>query len=84
MKARSLMKKAEAARAKMQDALEPINHQLRELLGDDIAHVFYQSSDGWCILFDDDHNAPLALSDIDSLFNMDRDDALEYLRKRSI
>ena len=76
--------RAEKYRKQMNNAIEPLNMKLRELLGDGNASVFYQPSDGWCVLFSEDHNAPVGMVDFDALFQMPKDAALAYLAKLSI
>lgn len=68
----------------MQAALDKINSSLSALLGEYDACVSYQSGDGWCVVFDDDHNAPIALMDLDKLLTMNKKQAIEYLHDHSI
>lgn len=84
MKASKSLVIAESYRKDMQRNLDAVNKKLIKLLGDDNASVFYQSSDGWCILFDGECNAPLDAIDIDELLAMDKDEVLDYLRRRQI
>lgn len=84
MKASHSLNTAETARARMEAALAPVNKRLSALLEDSNASVFYQHGDGWVVLFDGDHNAPLWTMDIDKLLTLGKDEALAYLRERSI
>lgn len=84
MKADTLLRRAEKHRQEMEKALAPINRALSLLFDDYNASVFYQPSDGWVILFDDDHSARLSAEEIDCLLSMSREHALEFLRGRSI
>jgi hypothetical protein len=84
MKATGCISKAEKYRQQMDSAIEPLNLKLRELLDDDNATVFHQPGDGWCVLFADDHNAPVRGIDFDVLLQMHREEALNYLMELSI
>lgn len=84
MKVIELMTRAEAHREQMQASLDAVNKKLVALLGQSEASVFYQHSDGWCVLFSEDHNAHLSSIDIESLLSMSRSQALSYLHARSI
>lgn len=85
MKASAIMKRAERHRAAMQSALDEIRARLIELLGYAETDVLYQNSDGWVIMFDQDAlNAKLTFVEIDKLFCMDGDQAIEFLLSKSI
>lgn len=78
------IERAEKHRLLMEASLKPINKKLSTLLEDDNACVFYQSGDGWCILFGDALNAPAWRIDFAALLAMSKQDALEYLENISI
>ena len=85
MKASAIMKRADKHRIAMQAALHEVRTRLVELLDSDETDVFYQASDGWVILFGkDSFNAKLSFSEIDKLFCMDSEQAMEFLLSKSI
>lgn len=67
---------------KMEECLNPINSALESLL-QETAFLFHQT-DGWCIVFDDDSNAPITVTELSDLLSMSKDDALSFLRSRTI
>ena len=84
IKASESIKRANHAHDQMLKALVQVNKQLVALLGDNNASVFYQPSDGWCVLWGNDRNTPTAFIDIDKLLGMDRDSALTYLAANQV
>ena len=78
--------KADKLRNKLDKTLAPINKNLAKLLDDPNAIVFYQT-DGWCIAYEvgvDVYNTPAHYINLDTLFSMTKNEALEYLKENSI
>lgn len=84
MKASTRLRKAAEHMRKIEELLAPVNAQLAALLEEDSASLVHQSSDGWCVLFNDDHNALINSDDLDKLLLMDKDAAVDFLMKSSI
>ena len=76
--------RAERHRQAAKKATESISIALRKLLEDDAVNIEYQPSDGWVVLFNNDHNASVSAIDFDMLMAMDRNGAHDYLMQRSI
>lgn len=81
--AKSLFNKAMYYQSKTDELLYPINSTLESLL-QQTAFLLHQTGDGWCIVFDDDKNAPVTVDELGELVCMSKDDALNFLRNRVI
>jgi len=84
MNLRKCIENAEKHRLAMEKAIGPLNDKLAEFFDDCNSVVFYQSGDGWCLLFDHDRNVPVGEIDFNLLFSLNRNDAIKYLRERDI
>lgn len=82
MKLSRHLRRADKFLNQMEEEIQMINTKLKEELGD--VSLVHQPGDGWCLLFDGDHIAPVDHIDLNELVNMYCDDAMEYLRERSI
>jgi hypothetical protein len=77
--------KAIQFRVEMESHLDAINTKLRQSFGDEIT-LFYQAGDGWCILFDENanFNAMVSPSELEQLFAMTKENAIAFLKSKSI
>lgn len=80
--ARKAISLANKHRLKIDEALLPLNEALASVVDD--AYIFYQESDGWVIFFNGDYNTPTGSVDFDKLLNMNTEEAVEYLKARTI
>lgn len=88
MKASKIIERAIFYNQKIQEILEPINLRLVTVTGDENAHITYQTSDGFCIAWEDEEgypcNTPLNFIDIDDLFKLRRREAINLLKYHSV
>lgn len=72
-------------REEMSAHLCSIDVKLKQAFGDEVT-LFHQTGDGWCIMFDNiqSYNAPISPSEIDELFAMTKENAIAFLKRRSI
>lgn len=83
-KASTAIRKASELQNRIEVLLAPINEKLVEVLGDENAHIVYQSGDGWCVCHNDGDNAAIVFLDIDKVLQMDSAECLAALRSAGI
>jgi len=79
-----LLNKAAKLFNEIESTIQPLSDKISEVLEDEQAHVVWQYGDGFVVCYGDAYNARLYVEEIDELFNMSKEEALEFLRERNI